>query len=253
MNEHLSAIVAGTPAERTRGLAVEETPDAIVIVGAGYRLDVSRHQATAELELNGRRIATLLMGSGLDTLEAADEDTTLSTPELDREGEEVTFTWRGQSAPWPAHTEPLTAWAQGFSYGYAVEGQGAIDRAYLLRTRAKAAAAHSVRMFNPEPNSGCVHYTGERCAPDKSCVLCYPEKFADANLYNWLPDFSLIGVEAEPSRFELMQMVLRDNYIDPDDHDLLRAAVAARDGEVLLVGIEDRRDIYSHQVICRTR
>jgi FkbM family methyltransferase len=60
---------------------------------------------------------------------------------------------------------------------------------------------------------------------------------------------SLIGVEAEPSRFDLMNMVLQDNCVDPADHDLLRAAVAARDGEVLLAGDEDRRDVYSHQII----
>jgi hypothetical protein len=52
---------------------------------------------------------------------------------------------------------------------------------------------------------------------------------------------SLVGVEAEPSRFNLMKMVLQDNYVDPEDHDLLRAAVAARDGEVFLAGNEDRR------------
>ena len=60
---------------------------------------------------------------------------------------------------------------------------------------------------------------------------------------------SLIGVEAEPSRFDLMKTVLRDNYIDPDDHDLLWAAVAASDGEVLLAGNQQRREIYSHQII----
>jgi FkbM family methyltransferase len=60
---------------------------------------------------------------------------------------------------------------------------------------------------------------------------------------------SLIGVEAEPSRFEYMKMSLRDNYIDPDDHDLLQAAAAARDGEVLLAGNEELRDVYGHMII----
>ena len=62
-------------------------------------------------------------------------------------------------------------------------------------------------------------------------------------------DCSLIGVEAEPSRFEYMMMVLRDNEVDPDDHDLLEAAVADADGEVFLAGIDTSRDVYAHQII----
>ena len=60
---------------------------------------------------------------------------------------------------------------------------------------------------------------------------------------------SLIGVEAEPSRFESMAMVLRDNEVNPDDHDLLQAAVAGADGEVFLVGNDALRDVYAHQII----
>jgi FkbM family methyltransferase len=60
---------------------------------------------------------------------------------------------------------------------------------------------------------------------------------------------SFIGVEAEPSRFELMKMVLRDNGVNPDDHDLLQSAVADRDGEVLLTGLEASRDLYGHKTI----
>jgi FkbM family methyltransferase len=62
-------------------------------------------------------------------------------------------------------------------------------------------------------------------------------------------DVSLIGVEAEPSRFESMKMVLRDNDVNPDDHDLLQAAVAGRDGEVLLAGNDASRDVYDHKMI----
>jgi hypothetical protein len=62
-------------------------------------------------------------------------------------------------------------------------------------------------------------------------------------------EFSLIGVEAEPSRFEMMQMVLRDNGIEPEHHDLLRAAAAARDGEVLLAGNEQLLDVYGYMII----
>lgn len=62
-------------------------------------------------------------------------------------------------------------------------------------------------------------------------------------------DFKLIGVEAEQSRFESMAMVLRDNEVYPDDHDLLQAAVAAADGEALLVGNDALRDVYAHQII----
>lgn len=42
----------------------------------------------------------------------------------------------------------------------------------------------------------------------------------------------LVGVEAEPTHFEWLRSHLLDNDIDPDDHMLIRAAVAARDGRV---------------------
>jgi FkbM family methyltransferase len=49
-------------------------------------------------------------------------------------------------------------------------------------------------------------------------------------------DFRLIGVEAERTHFDWMQMVFRDNDIDPSDHHLVRAAVWKEDGETLLAG-----------------
>jgi FkbM family methyltransferase len=44
--------------------------------------------------------------------------------------------------------------------------------------------------------------------------------------------FLLVGVEAEPTHFAWLRRHLIDNDIDPNDHVLLRAAVAARDGRV---------------------
>ena len=43
----------------------------------------------------------------------------------------------------------------------------------------------------------------------------------------------LIGVEAEPSHFQWLKHHLRDNGIDPDEHELIEAAVDEQDGEVL--------------------
>jgi FkbM family methyltransferase len=42
----------------------------------------------------------------------------------------------------------------------------------------------------------------------------------------------LIGVEAEPTHFRWLKQHLRDNGIDPDEHQLIEAAVAEKDGEV---------------------
>jgi len=42
----------------------------------------------------------------------------------------------------------------------------------------------------------------------------------------------LIGVEAEPSHFEMMKQHLRDNDLDPDQHLLIQAVVAPHDGTV---------------------
>ena len=42
----------------------------------------------------------------------------------------------------------------------------------------------------------------------------------------------LIGVEAEPTHFRWLKQHLRDNGIDPDEHELIEAAVDEHDGEV---------------------
>jgi len=44
--------------------------------------------------------------------------------------------------------------------------------------------------------------------------------------------FHLVGVEAEPTHFKWLRRHLLDNWIDPDEHTLIRAAVAERDGRV---------------------
>lgn len=44
--------------------------------------------------------------------------------------------------------------------------------------------------------------------------------------------FLLVGVEAEPTHFGWLRQHLHDNGIDPDEHVLIRAAAAARDGRV---------------------
>jgi FkbM family methyltransferase len=62
-------------------------------------------------------------------------------------------------------------------------------------------------------------------------------------------DFSLIAVEAEPSHFEWMQMVLRDNDINPEDHELFLAAAAAESGELLLAGRDEPLTQYGHRAI----
>jgi FkbM family methyltransferase len=62
-------------------------------------------------------------------------------------------------------------------------------------------------------------------------------------------DFSLIAVEPEPSHFEWMQMALRDNDIDPEQHELFLAAAAADSGELLLAGHDDPLTQYGHKAI----
>lgn len=60
---------------------------------------------------------------------------------------------------------------------------------------------------------------------------------------------SLIGVEAEAEHFEYMNMVLRDNGVDPAEHDLHHAAVSAENGEVLLTGVIKPRTEYGNRTI----
>jgi hypothetical protein len=62
--------------------------------------------------------------------------------------------------------------------------------------------------------------------------------------------FTLIGVEAERSHFEWIEMVFRDNDIDPADHHLSFAAIADRDcAEVLLSGPNPPEKVWGHRTV----
>ncbi|HET8630336.1 MAG TPA: hypothetical protein VFL91_23200 [Thermomicrobiales bacterium] len=173
---------------------VTETAETIAIEGEGYRLLLDRCAPRAELAVGGRAVAALDVASGLDATDALDDDTRLGPPALHREPDAAVVTWRGASARWPAKEVELRAWAGGFSYGYAVEGHGALDRAHFFRTRAAPAPARAVRLFNPEPNSGMVQYTGQRCGPRKRCVICHPDPVLDADRPPVPADFATISV-----------------------------------------------------------
>ena len=64
-------------------------------------------------------------------------------------------------------------------------------------------------------------------------------------------EFSLIAVEPEPSHFEWLRMVLEDNDISPDAHELFLGAVASRDGELLLAGPDEPKTAYGNRTIAR--
>jgi FkbM family methyltransferase len=60
----------------------------------------------------------------------------------------------------------------------------------------------------------------------------------------------LIGVEAEPSHFDWMKMALRDNDVDPAEHDLWYGAVTDRDTDnVMLTGPEPPETVWGHRTI----
>jgi FkbM family methyltransferase len=54
----------------------------------------------------------------------------------------------------------------------------------------------------------------------------------------------LIGVEMEPQRFEWMRQHLRDNDLDPDQHQLLHAAVSDHDQEASFTSTPEARADY---------
>jgi FkbM family methyltransferase len=58
----------------------------------------------------------------------------------------------------------------------------------------------------------------------------------------------LIGVEAEPSHFEMMKQHFRDNDLDPDRHLLMRAAVAPHDGTVRFF-VGHSREWYGQRIV----
>jgi FkbM family methyltransferase len=61
--------------------------------------------------------------------------------------------------------------------------------------------------------------------------------------------FSLIGVEPEPSHFDWLRMVLADNDINPEEHELFLGAVGTRDGELILAGPDEPRTAYGNRTI----
>ncbi|HUS16264.1 MAG TPA: hypothetical protein VM536_14795 [Chloroflexia bacterium] len=178
-------------------MLIENHREGLHLAGDDYRLVVARDRPVAELTLRERAIATLHLASGLDTLEAIDEETVLSEPVVERGGDAVVLTWTGHSTLWPHKTVELRTGDWGFSYSYRVQGQGAIDRAHFLRTRDVPSVPHAVRMFNPSPNSGAVRYTGDRCSPGKHCIMCIPDPRTGRLAYTGPPDFMTITVNRE--------------------------------------------------------
>jgi FkbM family methyltransferase len=62
-------------------------------------------------------------------------------------------------------------------------------------------------------------------------------------------DYRLIGIEAETSHFDWMKMVLRDNQVDPDEHQIRFGAVAAQEMDLLLAGPNTPKTVYGHRTI----
>jgi hypothetical protein len=175
-------------------MIVEESAGALRLAGTGYRLAIARQQPVAELAVGSRPIATLNLASAVDTMDGPDDPTHLDPPTLRRDADgAAVVTWEGRSARWPRKQVTLRAWEDGFSYGVSVTGRGVIDRAYLWRTGATPAPAPAVRLFNPEPNSGNVQYSGQRCTPDKHCVMCNPARVPE-RVYSGPLDFMTISV-----------------------------------------------------------
>jgi beta-N-acetylhexosaminidase len=176
------------------GVLTVQTEKTISIEGSGYSLHISRQKPEMDLILNGRRVATLNIASALDTLDAPDEISHLGAPSYYKEPEGVAVIWRGSSERWASKQIELKAWAEGFSYGYSVEGEGQIDRAHFFRTTGTASVGHDLYLFNPEPNSGSVQYTGQECTPGKHCIMCNPDEKTGEILYKGPKDFTTISV-----------------------------------------------------------
>lgn len=175
-------------------MIIEESAEALVLAGTGYRLQIARRHPRADLILGRRRIATLNLAAAVDSMDGPDDETDLGPPVLRPEADgAAVVTWEGRSARWLRQQVELRAWADAFSYGYSVTGQGAVDRAQFWRTRAAPAPAHAVRLFNPEPNSGNVQYSGQRCTPDKLCIMCNPARVPERS-YTGPLDFMTISV-----------------------------------------------------------
>ncbi len=178
------------PASSDTAFRVEQTGQAIVITGQGYSLRIARQQPEMDLFMGTRLVATLDLASSLDTMEAFDDNTVLGSPVLQpAEPGQVVIVWQGRSRLWTGKEVTLRAWQDGFSYHYSVYGQGAIDRAYFWRNQAQGSTGHSVRLFNPEPNSRSVHYSGQRCWAVSDCDICYPAAGSTVP-----PDFMTISV-----------------------------------------------------------
>jgi hypothetical protein len=183
-------------------MLIEESGDALVLAGTGYALRIARSEPRADLRLNGRLVTTLDLASALDTAAGLDEPGALGPPTLTGDADGALVRWEGHSARWDHKTIELRAWDGGFSYGYTVAGAGAIDRAHFFRTRNTPAPAHDLRLFDPEPNSGQVRYTGDRCTPGKHCPMCIPDPVTGRIEYTGPMDYMTITVGRDKAYHE---------------------------------------------------
>ena len=162
------------------------------IAGDGYCLQIARQQPVAELRGRSPHRHTLPLGSGVDTMDGrrrSDPARSPGAPARRRCGRHL----GRPTAPDGGQTGELRAWDAGFSYGTTVQGQGSIDRVHLWRRAPQRPAAATCRLFNPEPNSGDVQYSGQRCTP-ASTASCVTRALVPERVYTGPPDFMTISV-----------------------------------------------------------
>ncbi|MBP6964372.1 MAG: hypothetical protein KBC96_08205 [Armatimonadetes bacterium] len=117
-----------------------------------YSADVSDEKIS--ISLDGRRYAALKVGSSLDSIEASDLDTSLSPPQMVREADAATITWRAESALWPEKIYTLRLDPHSIRYQVRVKGNNTLRSLRYFNgaadDREKWSFADYSRFFTPE-------------------------------------------------------------------------------------------------------
>ncbi|MDQ6673334.1 MAG: hypothetical protein M3069_21765 [Chloroflexota bacterium] len=110
------------------------------------------------LEVRGRPVADLRIGSGCDADGQLDVLGALDGPHIDQDRGETAIVWHASTSLWQSVEYRFTCCADSLRFGYRVVGQGAVDRArYFCSALEDDTELWSVPrfdwLFNPEPTS----------------------------------------------------------------------------------------------------
>uniref|UniRef100_UPI000AFE1712 hypothetical protein n=1 Tax=Streptomyces sp. SBT349 TaxID=1580539 RepID=UPI000AFE1712 len=124
-----------TSGRRAVSEATRAADGGVRVAAPGYRLTVAADGLTAALEADGHTLELHLAGA-LDRVGARDETLSAAPPALDTGGPHPVVTVTRRSTAWEAGATRVVCTPEGPEFTWEVRGEGRLDEAALLATRA---------------------------------------------------------------------------------------------------------------------